>query len=382
MRYLIVFIRSTWRYLCENCAVTHHPAQPQSQSTKPERETVDRVFGAENRARLLDRYFGIHGSVEPENAWLHVYRLLLWIDRTTALAHCYESDKAQPGRPWYARSLAFHGWLATALHITPAKLGDAIDWLFREAIADLTHQAVASRSTAYELQRAPYANRGFPEPGEDPELVGIIREMLSPWLERPPPDEELRQLTRRIHAHLSQENKRRNLVGEGFEDVIAAIVTRLSGAESLTVRNRVLLHDLPGFHAPTPSEKSKKVDLAILSGGQRNLVSVKWSIRADREEQFSSDFEAYARLESAGQNFSYTLITNEFDAARLKAACERRRQNGLLFSHVVHISPQGVLAAYGESGRGAARQIRNPIESGRLMDLATWLEELKSQAQR
>ena len=119
-----------------------------------------------------------------------------------------------------ARSLAFHDWLATALHMTPAQLGDSIDWLFREAIVDLTHQAVALRSVAYELQRAPYVGRGFPEPGEDPEL--------------------------------------------------AAIVTRLGGTESLTVCNRILLHDLPGFHAPTPSEKSRKVDLTILGKGQRN----------------------------------------------------------------------------------------------------------------
>jgi len=44
-----------------------------------------------------------------------------------------------------------------------------------------------------------------------------------------------------------------------------------------------------------------------------------------REEQFGVDFEAYARLEEAGQNFEYVLVTNEFDAARLSAACERRR---------------------------------------------------------
>jgi hypothetical protein len=117
-----------------------------------------------------------------------------------------------------------------------------------------------------------------------------------------------------------------------------------------------------------------KVDLAIIGSRQRNLISAKWSIRADREEQFLSDFEAYARLESAGQNFSYTLITNEFDASRLKAACARRRQNALRFTHVVHINPQGMLAAYGESGGGAAKQIRTHVETGRLMDLATWLE--------
>lgn len=264
--------------------------------------------------------------VTPTNAWQHVYRLLLWIDRTTALAHCYESDKAQPGRAWYGRSLAFHDWLTTALDVPPAELGDAIDWLFREAISDLTSKAVTSRSAAYERQRAPYAGKGFPQPGEDPELVGIIRDILSPWIDRPPPADALRRLTRRIHAHLSQENKRRNLVGEGFEDVIAAVVSRLTGAASLQIRNRALLHDLPGFHAPAPNEKIKKVDLAILGEGRRILVSAKWSIRADREEQFLSDFEAYARLESVGQDFAYTLITNELDAARLRAACERRRQ--------------------------------------------------------
>jgi hypothetical protein len=170
-------------------------------------------------------------------------------------------------------------------------------------------------------------------------------------MDRPPPPDALRGLTRRIHAHLSQENKRRNLVGEGFEDVIAAVVSRLTGAASLQIRNRAVLHDLPGFHAAAPNEKIKKVDLAILGEGQRTLVSAKWSIRADREEQFLSDFEAYARLESAGQNFAYTLITNEFDGARLKAACERRRQNGLLFTQVVHLNPLGVLAAYGDSGQ-------------------------------
>ncbi len=339
-------------------------------------EAIERVFGADNRARLLERYFAGTPCVTPENAWQHVYRLLLWIDRTTALAHCYESDKAQPGRPWYQRTLAFHDWLATTLAVAPAALGDAIDWLFREAIGDLTGQAVASRSAAYERQREPYLGRGFPEPGEDPELVGIIRDMLAPWMDRPPPPDELRRLTRRIHAYLGQENKRRNLVGEGFEDVIAAVVSRLTGAASLQIRNRAMLHDLPGFHPPAPNEKIKKVDLAILGEGQRTLVSAKWSIRADREEQFLSDFEAYARLESAGQNFAYTLITNEFDAARLKAACERRRQNGLLFTHVVHLNPLGVLSAYGDSGRGAARQIRTHIETGRLMGLKTWLENI------
>src|SRR5690348_15751755 len=85
---------------------------------------VERAFGAANRARLLARYFSQESveDVNPQSAWRHTYRLLLWIDRTIGLAHCYESDKCQPGRPWYARSLRFHQWVADGLRTTPETL--------------------------------------------------------------------------------------------------------------------------------------------------------------------------------------------------------------------------------------------------------------------
>jgi hypothetical protein len=352
--------------------------QPEASAAAPQ-EVVARAFGAENRARLLDRYFEQAGPVTATTAWQHVYRLLLWIDRTTALAHCYESDKAQPGRPWYARSLAFHDWISAELRVAPAALAEEIDWLFREAVKDLATRAVAARSGVYASQRAPYAGRAFPEPGEDPELAAIIREALGKWMPTEPPQDELRALTRRIHAYLTQENKRKNLVGEGFEDVIAAVLRRLPFGNSVEVRTRVVLHDLPGFHPSSPSEKVKKVDLALLAGHARTLVTAKWSVRADREEQFMSDFQAYERLESAGQDFSYVLITNEFDAARLRAACERRRQNAPLFTHVVHINPAAVEVVYREGASEGASALRAHIASGRLMSLQDWLESLAAQ---
>lgn len=299
--------------------------------------------------------------------------VLTWIDRTTALAHCYESDKAQPGRAWYSRSLAFHAWVSDALGVAPAELGERVDWLFREAVKDVASRAVASRLAAALEQRAPYAGLGLPEPGEDPEMAAIIKDALREWLREEPPEEAYRQLTRRLAVYMTQENKRRNLVGEGFEDVIAGILRRLPSARDWEVRNRALLHDLPGFHPPPPGEKAKRVDLALL-GERRTLVSAKWSVRADREDQFQSDFEAYARLESAGRDFGYVLITNEFDAARLKAACERRRQNAALFTQVVHINPEAVLAAYGPSDGGSANAVRAHIEGGRLLSLRSWLE--------
>jgi len=347
------------------------PADEQRDPSAAEsQEIVARAFGAENRARLLDRYFEQAGPVTVANSWQHVYRLLLWIDRTTVLAHCYESDKAQPGRAWYSRSLAFHDWVSAELGVAPAALAEEIDWLFREAVKDFAARAVAGRSAAYERQRAPYAGRTFP----DPELAAIIREALGKWMPSEPPNDELRALTRRIHTYLTQENKQKNLVAEGFEDVIAAMIRRLPLGDSVQVRTRVVLHELSGFHPSVPTEKVKKVDLALIAGHARTLVTAKWSIRADREEQFMSDFQAYERLESAGQDFGYVLITNEFDAARLRAACEKPRQNAPLFTHVVHINPAAVEVVYREGGSEGASAVRAHIASGRLMGLQGWLE--------
>src|SRR5205807_337461 len=103
----------------------------------------------------------------------------------------------------------------------------------------------------------------------------------------------------------------------------AFVMERLP-ATGLTVRARPLLHELPGFRAPPRGEKARRVDLAVVAGDRRVLVTAKWSVRADREEQFGVDFETYARLEDSGRDFEFVLVTNEFDAARLAAACERR----------------------------------------------------------
>lgn len=340
---------------------------------------IDRAFGAESRLQLLDEYFSINGNVTPANAWQHVYQLLLWTDRTTGLAHCYESDKAQPGRKWYERSLAFHDWLARSLGVAPHDVAAQVDWLFRrgtERLATILASQEKARSARAAEQRAPYAGRGFPEPGEDPALESLIRDALSGWLTDPPTD-AMRQLTDRIRTYFGQENKRKNLVGEGFEDVLAALVRRAAGSASLTVTARPLLHEIEGFRAPPGKEKARRVDLAIVdSRRHRTLVSAKWSIRADREEQFGVDFDTYARLEDAGKDFDFVLITNEFDAARLTAACDRRSQNAALFTAVVHMNPLGAMAAYGQDLRRSSARLAELVQSGRLMSLEKWLSAL------
>lgn len=337
---------------------------------------IDRAFGADNRRRLIEAYFDDHGQPTAADAWLHVYRLLLWIDKTTGLAHCYESDKSQPGRHWYVRSLRVHEWLSTQFQVPPSDLGTQLDWLFRHAVEDIAAEIAETRRQAARAQRVEFEGRGLPEPGEDPELEAIVLDTLNPWLASPPPTEALRDLVRRVHAYLGQENKRKNLLGEGFEDVLAAIAQRLDLAQGTRTLTRPVLHELGGFYEPRGGEKPRRVDLAILTPRRRAIVSAKWSVRADREEQFLTDYEAYARLESSGQPFEYYWLTNEYDAARLVAACDRMVGNTPLFSAVVHVAPEGLLAAYG--GRLARSQKRIPglIESTRIISLTTWLESL------
>jgi hypothetical protein len=268
------------------------------------------------------------------------------------------------------------------LGTAPADLGGKIDWLFSrgtERLAGILAKREGMRAALAAEQRAPYRGRGFPEPGEDPRFEALVREELGEWFSGEPSAEALRRLTQRIRAYLTQENKRKNLVGEGFEDVLAFLIQRLPGASALAISARPPLHSLPGFRPPPGTEKPRKVDVAVVgAGGRRILVSAKWSVRADREEQFGVDFEAYARLEDLGRDFEFVLVTNEFDAARLSAACERRRQNAGLFTSVVHVNPEGPMAAYGTERRRSAKKLAEHVESGRLMSLQAWLSQLTS----
>ncbi|TBY86214.1 hypothetical protein [Rhizobium leguminosarum] len=360
------------------------------QSATAEKDAVDRAFGAENRNRLIDRYFDTSASdgITPTNAWQHVYRLLLWSDPTTGLAHCYESDKSQPGKPWYARSLAFHEWVCSELGTGPDALGHEIDWLFIRACADLAEAMLRRETRLTEVaaeQRLPYQNRGFPEPGADPELAAIIQDTLRPYLAQEPQEEIWREVTQRVRQFLAVQNKRKNLVGEGFEDVLAQVVRRACDVHEASVRTRSLLYEIPGFNRARQGGKENKVDLAVIRPSMRTLVTAKWSVRADREKQFPTEYDEYINAESESRKFQYVFVTNEFDPARLMRACENLHRNSLMFDYVVHINTNAVRATYGDLSRvrdsagSSRRRVIEHIDAGRLISLEQWLAALSDQ---
>lgn len=346
-------------------------------ASPPATARIVRPFGSESRQRCIARF----QESSRDAPWKDVYRLLLWVDKTTGLAHCYESDKCQPGKPWYPRSLRFHAWLSDALGATPRTVGDQVDWLFRRT-ADLYADSVVHRYQALlrraQSHRAPFANADFPEAGEDPAIVDIIRQVLGTRLAEEPSPDEWRDITRRIRDLIAIENKRKNLVGEGFEDVLAAVVRAFDAEGKLDVRQRRLLNDIPGFANLRTGDKPNKVDLAILKQGSesRTLVTAKWSIRADREKQFSAEFASYVAARSDLRPFDYVLLTNEFDPARLVRACETPSSNSLMFSNVVHIAPAALHAVYGEQPESSMRRVLELVEAGRIIGLDSWLASL------
>ncbi len=354
-----------------------------------EAAAIERAFGEVNRRRILDGYFDGVDDLSFADAWEHVYRLLLWINPTISLAHCYESDKCQPHKAWYARSLAFHAWVAQRLAVEPRALRDHIDHLFRSALPALVRVEVDARREAAGRHLQAYPSDSMPVPGDDDDLVEIIVKALGSTVSVEALEPERRRaLVEQVYAYFAQENKRKNLLGRGFEDTLKALIEPLPGHEQWQVDTRVALGRVPGFTPHNATLRRAEIDLALWQpqpGGRRVLVSAKWSVRADRERQFDSDFDDYSTANSAGL-FEYSLITNEFDAARLHSACRKLRGNQYLFTHVVHVQPKAVLVAYGReaeaqaqraggAGRRAARELLGYIKSGRLVSLERWLTE-------
>jgi hypothetical protein len=365
------------------------PIPPAAKPKKgaPRQRAPKRVsaFGAINRGRLLDLYFSETDELDPSTAWKHIYRLLLSIDRTIGLAHCYESNRCQPGQAWYVRSLAFHGWVAEQLGTTPADLANQIDWLFRRAIVDLAGAKIsAARSKRTAKEREPYEGRGFPEPGDDPELAAVILNAIEPWLAGHPPQTAQQELVQRVLTYVKQENKRRNLIGEAFEDSIAAILRRIpSVAAAYEISTRVPLHNIRGFSRGPVKHKQDIVDLVLIRkrDQRRLLITAKWSVRADREKQFDSEYANYASREDFGEDFDYICITNEFDSARLVRACERRSGNQNQFTDVVHVQPEGPALAYRHGGTDRednSGAMYRYIANGRLSSFEAWVNKLSA----
>ena len=333
-------------------------------------------FGQEIRNRILEQYFASAGEVTAANAWEHVYRLLLWKNEAAQLAHIYDSNHMQKGRMFHGRAVRFTDALCAKWGVSKNELWPQIDVLFRGCVDELKRQAAAKRRTE--------SNEGedVPDPSElHAELASILREGGLP-------EAEANRLAARLEGearyYFTISNKRKNALGEGFEDLLHYLLRRVSRVPEDVVKLRTPVSALPGFkQAPPKLPGQRRVreahpDVAFVVGDRTDtIVTAKWSMRQDRETQFAAEYAAYMSQKVQRSELTFALITNEFDPARLNnvAKAMERGAQGYTFHHIYHVNLDLLKAAYGPD----MREVGGHIQTGKLRSLSDFLSEMGAQ---
>jgi hypothetical protein len=345
-------------------------------------------FGRETRLRVLNEYFSQSGAVTAENSWEHVYRCLLWIDEGTRLAHIYDSNHMQMGGNFHQRAVRFTDALCERWSVTRRDLPNRLDYLFSGCVAEWRRQAARKKKNdLFDVEN----DGGDPEDDEtqaverelESDLVATIAAMLgSSGLQGEAANRLAKKIELASRDFFTIGNKRKNALGEGFEDLLFLLLQRVSNIPPDRIKLRGPASSLPGFRRATPRRKGARAerephpDIAIFEGEITHIVTTaKWSMRQDRETQFASEFQAYRLNKMQPTELRFALITNEFDIARLNnvASASPTGDGGYTFHNIYHINLDLLKATHGD-GLGA---VRNWIELGKIRSLADFLNEMR-----
>jgi hypothetical protein len=316
--------------------------------------------------KVLEQYLAGAGSVTAENAWEHVYRCLLWMNEPAGLAHIYDSNHMQPGGNFHSRAAKFTELLCQHWGIKPVELPSHIDVLFRGCVTELRRQK---------------------KPLADPEIESeLIQALTNLFQTNGVTPEQARELARNAEA-LSRDyftigNKRKNALGEGFEDLLYLLLRRVSRVPEDKIALRHAVSKLPGFRK-TPAavsarrgERQPHPDIAILESGVTHIITTaKWSMRQDRETQFHAEFSAYQLNKVQPTELEFALITNEFDVARLNnvARAIPGGAGGYVFHTIYHINPDLLVKAQGDR----IGKVQHWIGAGKIQSLADFLRKMR-----
>lgn len=325
----------------------------------------DSPFGETTRLRVLDEYFRTAGAVTPANAWEHVYRTLLWPDERTGLAHVYDANHMQPGGTFYKRAVRFTDALCARWGIPKSRLGEEIDYLFKGCVA------------AFRMEPVDDAE-GQPES----ELIGEIAAILGQaGMTEPQTETVARQIETVAKDFFTIGNKRKNALGEGFEDVMGRLLRDAAQLPADHVAMRSPLYDLPGFRKAAPvaglrgkRERMPKPDIAIIDNDfTYYVITAKWSMRQDRERQFANEYNAYVKNLTQKSEVRFALVTNEFDLARLDNVARAQPDGaGYLFHTIYHVNLDLLRETHG-TDLGA---VGGWIKAGKIASLEALLETM------
>jgi hypothetical protein len=293
----------------------------------------DTPFGRMTRMRVLDKYFAQADAVTASNAWEHVYRCLLWMNLSAGLAHIYDSNHMQPDGVFHNRALRFTDLLCSHWGITRRELPGKIDHLFKGCVAELKRQ-----QTENEVEI---------DQDLESELISAIQLTLrNEGIAEPRALIVARKIEVMSQDFFTIGNKRKNALGEGFEDLLWILLQRVSGIPANKIHLRTPVSKMPGFRRAAlvlPGGRRKREphpDIAIVEGDVTHVIATaKWSMRQDRETQFQSEYSAFQMNKIQSMELTYVLITNEFDIARLKNVANAMPggEGGYIFHTIYHI---------------------------------------------
>lgn len=312
-------------------------------------------FGGASRKRALERYFA-GKELTPQNAWEHVYRLLLSVERRTRLAHIYDANHMQKGRTFHSRAVRFTKLLCDRWGIEPQDLPNHVDVMFQECVQNYLQDKAARAARAAKRALKKAASQGAWNASSDEgaeeakseflmELADLLTERLGDADATTLSDLAV-EIERRAEHHFNIDRKRQNVRGEGFEDTLEWMLTRAAGLLPEQVRIRQRLSSLPGFRREIvtkgPKDAIPEPDVAITTpDGQVTLwiVTAKWSLRQDRIGTFGQEFAHYRENKLQQAAVEFVAITNEMDIARLRnVLAPGEGAGGYHFHRVYHVN--------------------------------------------
>jgi hypothetical protein len=354
----------------------------------------DGPFGGEARQRFLKQYIEQHPEVTEHDAWEHVYHLLLSIDRRTRLAHIYDSNHMQAGRTFHKRAQTFTEALCAHWGTSRSQLPGHLDLMFQACVQEYLRrqEASAEQAAATQLTIAHFADSaGTTEAAETEQskFALEITAILAKHFGAIRPDalaQVALEIERRAEHYFTIGNKRQNVRGEGFEDILEWLLLSVAHLSAGQVLKRQVATDLPGFKPGLKRKRKAKVpkpDLVLLSPARDVtlwLVTAKWSLRQDRLDQFGQEFAYYKANQLQPQSTDFVLLTNEMDLARLIDVLEPPPGAGSFhFDRVYHINRDFLEMTHGKDA--FARQMRAYVDGAhpRLLSLKDFLEDTRTQ---
>lgn len=117
--------------------------------------TIERWLNRRSARRFgreLGKYLRLNPIGNASDAWRHIYKLLLSVDRRTRLAHVYDSNHMQRGGNFYDRAVRFTDLLCGLWGITKNDLSTEIDFMFKGCVEEYLKQR---QMKAKKLEAAP-----------------------------------------------------------------------------------------------------------------------------------------------------------------------------------------------------------------------------------